>query len=215
MALTYSLVLLLMVLPGALAFAIIPSKGSLNHVDITQKAIVRHLTQHLNKKQHHFNSEAFEEGRSLIMSGLSFITGRVQQGNFRDARERLGQIFHTLQVGGPEPPPSVTNPAPLPQGYGSFSHDFYSHSNWIELGNTVPNNNLLKPGVSIGNIAGKCSHGGAIDFTSYSSPVGGINKDTVGSNHGFLHTAAAEGAINASVGLLEDIQASVGDANFL
>lgn len=33
--------------------------------------------------------------------------------------------------------------------------DFYSHSNWVELGNTLPNSNLIKAETSIGNIAGK------------------------------------------------------------
>lgn len=33
--------------------------------------------------------------------------------------------------------------------------DFYSHSNWVELGNKVPNSNLLRSDTSIGNIAGK------------------------------------------------------------
>ena len=32
--------------------------------------------------------------------------------------------------------------------------DFYSHSNWVELGNTVPNSNLIRSDTSIGNIAG-------------------------------------------------------------
>lgn len=33
--------------------------------------------------------------------------------------------------------------------------DFYSHSNWVELGKKVPNSNLLRSDTSIGNIAGK------------------------------------------------------------
>lgn len=33
--------------------------------------------------------------------------------------------------------------------------DFYSHSNWVELGNKVPYANLIKSDTSIGNIAGK------------------------------------------------------------
>lgn len=39
----------------------------------------------------------------------------------------------------------------------SFSNlkDFYSHSNWVELGNKVPNANLTRSDTSIGNIAGK------------------------------------------------------------
>uniref|UniRef100_A0A8C9SUF5 von Willebrand factor A domain-containing protein 7-like n=1 Tax=Scleropages formosus TaxID=113540 RepID=A0A8C9SUF5_SCLFO len=288
MALNYSLLLLLLVLPGALPFIIIPSQGSMTHADITRTAIVRQLTQvcrsrssadgaalalqdegmsaarllttcfqldslpkfveafevikdsnvrvdirHVFDEEYHFDSETFEDGRSLISSGLSFIKGSIQQGNFREARERLGQICHTLQ-------------------------DFYSHSNWVELGNTLPNSNLLKSGVSIGNIAdvntptctdcidnncennilpeviqqqkltsgyfsltsshkpdGKCSHGGIIDLTSHQSPVGGINKDKTSASHGHLHSTAAEVATNATVQLLEDIRVSVGDSSFL
>eukprot|EP00064_Thunnus_orientalis_P014264 superscaffoldBa00002458_g14306 len=33
--------------------------------------------------------------------------------------------------------------------------DFYSHSNWVELENKLPNSNLIRSGTSIGNIAGK------------------------------------------------------------
>lgn len=33
--------------------------------------------------------------------------------------------------------------------------DFYSHSNWVELGKKSPNANLLMSDTSIGNIAGE------------------------------------------------------------
>lgn len=33
--------------------------------------------------------------------------------------------------------------------------DFYSHSNWVELGKKFPNSNLIRSDTSIGNIAGK------------------------------------------------------------
>ncbi|KAF0037607.1 hypothetical protein F2P81_010481 [Scophthalmus maximus] len=63
--------------------------------------------------------------------------------------------------------------------------------------------------------AGKCSHGGLFDLTSKQEPVGGISKDDVGSSHGSLHHTAADLAVNATMELLEDIKAAVGDKNFL
>ncbi|AWP05911.1 putative von Willebrand factor A domain-containing protein 7-like [Scophthalmus maximus] len=63
--------------------------------------------------------------------------------------------------------------------------------------------------------AGKCSHGGLFDLTSKQEPVGGISKDDVGSSHGSLHHTAADLAVNATMELLEDIRAAVGDKNFL
>lgn len=64
-------------------------------------------------------------------------------------------------------------------------------------------------------LQGKCSHGGFWDRTSRNDPVGGINKDKVGSSHGSLHHKAADLAVNATVELLEDIRLAVGDKNFL
>lgn len=45
--------------------------------------------------------------------------------------------------------------------------------------------------------------------------MGGISKDDVGSSHGSLHHTAADLAVNATMELLEDIKAAVGDKNFL
>lgn len=33
--------------------------------------------------------------------------------------------------------------------------DFYSHSNWVELGKKYPNANLIRSDVSVGNVAGE------------------------------------------------------------
>lgn len=48
---------------------------------------------------HHFNSEAFLQGRSLITQGMVAIKANIRIDNFRAARETLGKILHTLQVG--------------------------------------------------------------------------------------------------------------------
>lgn len=54
-----------------------------------------------------------------------------------------------------------------------------------------------------------------MDQTSFIEPKGGINKDTLTSNHGFLHNDAANLAIAATRGLLEEIRAAAGDRPFL
>ncbi|XP_023272394.1 von Willebrand factor A domain-containing protein 7-like [Seriola lalandi dorsalis] len=78
----------------------------------------------------HFDNEEFIEGREIITKGLSAVKANNKENNFLTSRIRLGIILHPLQ-------------------------DFYSHSNWVELGNERPNSNLIKSGTSIGNIADK------------------------------------------------------------
>ncbi|KAK9536522.1 hypothetical protein VZT92_006296 [Zoarces viviparus] len=183
----------------------------------------------------HFDDEMFVQGRKIITEGLQAVKASNKQENFEAARQKLGEILHPLQ-------------------------DFYSHSNWVELGNKLPNSNLIRSDTSIGNIAdksratcrncdgddcrnnilgdiieekvltsgyfgivpflstkpkGKCSHGGAVDQTSSIEPKGGINKDTVSSSHGHLHTDAVILAIAATSGLLEDIRGAAGERPFL
>ncbi|KAK0134880.1 von Willebrand factor A domain-containing protein 7 [Merluccius polli] len=76
---------------------------------------------------YHFDDETFEGGRKIITDGLAIIKASNKLDNFKAAREKLGEITHPLQ-------------------------DFYSHSNWIELGKEIPNNNLITVGTKIGNI---------------------------------------------------------------
>ncbi|CAL8266051.1 unnamed protein product [Merluccius merluccius] len=76
---------------------------------------------------YHFDDETFEDGRKVITDGLAIIKASNKLDNFKAAREKLGEITHPLQ-------------------------DFYSHSNWIELGKEIPNNNLITVGTNIGNI---------------------------------------------------------------
>ncbi|XP_013865688.1 von Willebrand factor A domain-containing protein 7 [Austrofundulus limnaeus] len=182
---------------------------------------------------HHFDSEAFLEGRGLIMEGLVAIKANIREENFKAARETLGRILHTLQ-------------------------DFYSHSNWVELGYTEPYINLIRPDLPLENLAdvntatcsdcasgtcsnpilpnilkekkltsgymgiftsakpqGKCSHGGVSDLTSTVVPRGGISKDERRSDNVALHEAAVKTATAASLQLLEDIRSAAGDKDFL
>ncbi|XP_034400448.1 von Willebrand factor A domain-containing protein 7 [Cyclopterus lumpus] len=184
-------------------------------------------------KEHHFDDETFQGGRDVITAGVFAVKASVKLENFVAGRWTLGSVCHTLQ-------------------------DFYSHSNWVELGNNAPYSALIKPDQPLQNLAGpttptcrnctggncennllpdllqqglltsgyfnvfssekpagKCSHGGSFDQTSTHDPVGGINKDDVGSSHGSLHHKAADLAVKATMELLEDIRQAVGDINFL
>lgn len=83
----------------------------------------------LQSAKHHFDDETFQEGREVITAGVSAVKANVKRENFVAARSSLGQVFHTLQ-------------------------DFYSHSNWVELGNTAPYSTLIRPDQSFVNLAG-------------------------------------------------------------
>lgn len=80
-------------------------------------------------EKHHFDDETFEEGRALITSGVSAVKASVKQENFVAGRWILGRVFHTLQ-------------------------DFYSHSNWVELGKKAPYRSLIRPDEPLQNLAG-------------------------------------------------------------
>ncbi|XP_067260199.1 von Willebrand factor A domain-containing protein 7-like [Chanodichthys erythropterus] len=77
---------------------------------------------------HHVDNEAFVEGRDLITRGMAAVKASVQQESYISARITLGALCHTLQ-------------------------DFYSHSNWVELGSTAPFSNLIKPDLPLNNLA--------------------------------------------------------------
>ncbi|KAI3352264.1 hypothetical protein L3Q82_005241 [Scortum barcoo] len=187
----------------------------------------------VNSAPHHFNSEAFLEGRGLITEGVGTIKANIRKKNFQAARETLGRVLHTLQ-------------------------DFYSHSNWVDLGFTGTYINLIQPSLPLQNLAdiytatcsdcasgtcsssilpnilkekkltsgymgifsnakpkGKCSHGGASDLTGTAAPRGGISKDERRPDNVALHTAAVKAATEASLELLEDIRSAAGDKDFL
>ncbi|XP_054907451.1 von Willebrand factor A domain-containing protein 7-like [Poeciliopsis prolifica] len=78
----------------------------------------------------HCDNEELDEGKKIVTDGLSVIKASNKQQNFVSAVENLGRILHTLQ-------------------------DFYSHSNWMEIGHRSPNSNLIKANVRVGNVAAK------------------------------------------------------------
>ncbi|XP_006808726.1 von Willebrand factor A domain-containing protein 7-like [Neolamprologus brichardi] len=78
----------------------------------------------------HFDDEMFVQGKKIITEGIQAVKASNKLENYEAARQNLGEILHPLQ-------------------------DFYSHSNWVELGEKSPNSNLIKSGASIGNIAAR------------------------------------------------------------
>ena len=61
---------------------------------------------------------------------------------------------------------------------------------------------------------GKCSHGGKADGSESTEPIGGINKDTLGSIHGHLHHKAANMGYQATISILNQLQNHIGNDAF-
>ncbi|XP_070777457.1 von Willebrand factor A domain-containing protein 7-like [Enoplosus armatus] len=80
-------------------------------------------------KEYHFDDETFQEGRNIITAGVSSVKANVKLKNFVAGRQTLGRVCHTLQ-------------------------DFYSHSNWVELGKITPYSTLIRPDLPLQNLAG-------------------------------------------------------------
>eukprot|EP00079_Xenopus_tropicalis_P029372 XP_012824701.1 PREDICTED: von Willebrand factor A domain-containing protein 7 isoform X2 [Xenopus tropicalis] len=183
----------------------------------------------------HFDSERLKQGNRLLLRMRDQLLVSVKAKEYEGARDRLGQILHSLQ-------------------------DFYSHTNWVEMGNTDIHPDLATPGRDIHSIAGlsdqtctdctelscknnivpaiekrqlltsgyygdlpkkpqgKCSHGGPFDDSRLFSARGGINKDTavsLFSPHHFLHQIAAELALKASIKFLNELRNEVTDRDML
>ncbi|XP_048105322.1 von Willebrand factor A domain-containing protein 7-like isoform X1 [Alosa alosa] len=84
--------------------------------------------RHVLDEEYHFDDESFVRGRRLITRGLAAAKANVKQGSLRAAQQAIGEIMHTLQ-------------------------DFYSHSNWIELGNRAAFSTLIRADLAFDNIA--------------------------------------------------------------
>ncbi|XP_048449629.1 von Willebrand factor A domain-containing protein 7-like, partial [Rhincodon typus] len=84
---------------------------------------------HVAEGRYHFDSETLAEGKNLLLRTKSKAIKNILQRNYNKALKNVGSLLHTLQ-------------------------DFYSHSNWIELGFQRPHSNLLKLGESFGRMAG-------------------------------------------------------------
>ncbi len=65
----------------------------------------------------HFDAETFIQSNQRVIKFLTSINSSLQIKDYATARRLSGQILHTIQ-------------------------DFYSHSNWVEMGKTVINKNI-------------------------------------------------------------------------
>lgn len=54
--------------------------------------------RHAFNESFHFDNEMFVQGRKIITEGIMIVKANNKQGNYDAAREKLGQIFHPLQV---------------------------------------------------------------------------------------------------------------------
>ncbi|XP_034450362.1 von Willebrand factor A domain-containing protein 7-like isoform X1 [Hippoglossus hippoglossus] len=79
-------------------------------------------------EEHHFDDETFQGGRDVITAGVAAVKASVKLENFVAGRWTLGRVCHTLQ-------------------------DFYSHSNWVELGKKAPYSALIRPDQPLENLA--------------------------------------------------------------
>ncbi|KAJ8342070.1 hypothetical protein SKAU_G00319980 [Synaphobranchus kaupii] len=190
---------------------------------------------HFFSDEHHFCGEEFIGGRNLITNGRASIKANVRQNNFFSARLTLGKILHTLQdfyshsnwieLNKKHPNNNLIR---ADQSIGNIADKNTPTCRSCSGGNCKDNilPEILREGkltsayfsmnpFRSGKPAGKCSHGGFFDRTSYRKPYGGINKDYYGADHGHLHAAAARMAEEATVELLEDIRAATGEKAFL
>ena len=69
----------------------------------------------------HFHSEEFQSAQNRLIEMREMIVASINGKDYTNAREETGRMLHTLQ-------------------------DFYSHSNWIEMGNIEPYSVLGQPG---------------------------------------------------------------------
>ena len=70
----------------------------------------------------HFDAEKFQSGQNRLNNIRRTAIEQIQREEYKEARSDTGRMLHTLQ-------------------------DFYSHSNWVEMGNTEPYSGLGQDGV--------------------------------------------------------------------
>jgi von Willebrand factor A domain-containing protein 7 len=75
----------------------------------------------------HFDGESFPEGQARLINLRNGIIMSLQKNDGNGARIQLGSALHTIQ-------------------------DFYSHTNWVELGNTLTHPGLGRPGNALNRL---------------------------------------------------------------
>ncbi|MGA2221788.1 MAG: hypothetical protein ABSH21_08435 [Verrucomicrobiia bacterium] len=106
-----------------------PSQSMLDAMKEIVNANGRTDYLHISDEEYHFDAESFPKGQELLISEFQSIQASMLSNDVEGARTTLGRALHTLQ-------------------------DFYSHSTWVELGNTAPNPDLGRPGHVISDVAG-------------------------------------------------------------
>jgi hypothetical protein len=76
----------------------------------------------------HFDGENFAGGQDRLVNLAEVMVAQLQLDNRENARRSMGQALHTVQ-------------------------DFYSHTNWVELGHTGANPDLGRAGRTLGPLA--------------------------------------------------------------
>jgi von Willebrand factor A domain-containing protein 7 len=95
--------------------------GQIVDADAEVDALEQFGGTQFNKSASHFDGEAFPESQHRLTLYREVVENLLRDNNPQRARWYLGQALHTLQ-------------------------DFYSHSNWIELGRTEPFGELGQSG---------------------------------------------------------------------
>jgi hypothetical protein len=75
----------------------------------------------------HVDGESFPEAQQRIIDRFNGVKTALAGDDAAGARKELGAALHTIQ-------------------------DFYSHSNWVEMGGSSPNSSLGRPGSTIGKL---------------------------------------------------------------
>ena len=93
----------------------------------------------------HFDNEQILEGHNRLLEKREVVVSHIRGRLYEEARREVGRALHTLQ-------------------------DFYSHSDWVELGNTQPWGVLGMPGTTLTKIASpsvptcnSCQRGATVD----------------------------------------------------
>uniref|UniRef100_A0A3P8U7B2 von Willebrand factor A domain containing 7 n=1 Tax=Amphiprion percula TaxID=161767 RepID=A0A3P8U7B2_AMPPE len=161
---------------------------------VKSNAAMDFLSSTMSDPVYHFDSEQVDSSIVMLRLFWTQTVLSVRTKEYQSARRSLGQLFHSLQ-------------------------DFYSHSNWVEMGQRSIYLHLLHPDEPAVPVAkGKCSHGGILDSSRHLGAKGGINKDSTSpffSPHHYLHVKAAALATEATLDVLRDLRDTVGHKTFL
>ncbi|XP_078513501.1 von Willebrand factor A domain-containing protein 7-like [Lissotriton helveticus] len=107
----------------------VPPVGLVDALDIIASYNVLVDLQNYFNEQFHFDAELFDESKALVLNGIERTSLKLKENDPQSARSELGTLLHIVQ-------------------------DFYSHSNYLELGHREPNPGITSPDIKIGNVAG-------------------------------------------------------------